>query len=160
MRRNWSRKWISTIDKYMTSFKMSKSNELPERHGMKWEEREVSYLLEQVKRGILPSVIAKEVKRTTGGIVSRLKEIACDAVKNGTTKENAATMTGLTIDTIEDTMKKRDFAEQLKEERKNNPPPPKQQKIQTFFPKQKEESLLDVAIEIRELLRDISKRLK
>jgi hypothetical protein len=136
---------------------MTTSRELPERHGKKSEKEQITYLLERVKNGSSPSLIAKELERTNGGVVSRLKQIACNAVENGTTKEDAAVMTGLTVHTIEHSLRMRILTEQIKEERKITPP---KQQVQPFLPKKKEESLLDVVIEIRELLRDMSKGLK
>jgi hypothetical protein len=47
----------------------------PERHGKKWEKDEEDFVLARINQGAMPIVIAKEVKRTTGGIVSHLRQM-------------------------------------------------------------------------------------
>ncbi len=128
----------------------------PERHCKKWEDDEVQYVLGRTKQGVLPARIADEVKRTTGAIVSRLKEVACDSVDKGMTLEDAAELTRLPIDVIEDSIQRRKIAEQIKEERKNHPPEPKQTTLRPFF-LNKQETEMDILIEIRELLRELVK---
>lgn len=132
-----------------------KTKTLPERHGKRWEDDELQYILGRVKQGAWPIQIAAEVKRTTGGIVSRLKCIASDEVKKGMTIEDAATLTGLSIDQIDEFMKKQELVAQIREERKTRPVEPIQKPIRPFFLNKPEETLLDVAIEIRDLLRQL-----
>jgi hypothetical protein len=134
---------------------MDSKKEQPERHGKRWEEDEIQYILGRVKQGACPVQIATEVKRTAGGIVSRLKCIAYDKVKEGMSIEDAAILTGLTIDQIDEFIKKRDLVAQIREEQKNQPTEPIQKPLRPFFLARPEETLLDVAIEIRDLLRQL-----
>ena len=129
---------------------------LPERHGKRWEEDEVQYILGRVKHGIYPAQIAVEVKRTPGGVTSRLKEIAYDEIKHKSMSiEDASALTGITADSINDYIKKRDLTEELKEDKKNRPPELKQQSLRPFFLNKPEESVIDVLVEIRDLLRQV-----
>jgi hypothetical protein len=136
----------------------SPSKTTPERHGKRWEDDEVQYVLARVKQGKWPAQIAVEVKRTTGGIVSRLKEIAYDSVKNkGMTVDAASELTGLAAEQINDHIKQKDLVEALKEEKKARPAEPKQQLLRPFFLGKQEETVLEVVIEIRDLLRELVK---
>jgi hypothetical protein len=134
---------------------MDSKKEQPERHGKRWEEDEIQYILGRVKQGAWPIQIASEVKRTTGGIVSRLKCIAHDKIKEGMSMEDAATLTGLSINEIDEFIKKRELVAQIREEQKNRPVEPIPKPLRPFFLARPEETLLDVAIEIRDLLRQI-----
>jgi hypothetical protein len=135
---------------------MYKMSNAPERHCKKWEDDEVQYVLGRVKQNIHPGRIAEEVKRTPGAIVAQLKKIACDSVERGMSLEDAAELTKLPIEIIEDSIQRRKFAEQIKEERKNHPPEPKQAPLRPFF-LNKQETEMDILIEIRELLRELVK---
>lgn len=132
-----------------------KTRTLPERHGKRWEEDEIQYVLGRIKQGKWPIQIATEVKRTPGGIVSRLKEIAYERVKGGMTLEEASSLTSLTVDQIEEHIKKTDLAEQIREERKTRPAQPKQMPLRPFFLGKPDETILDVVVEIRDLLRQL-----
>lgn len=127
----------------------------PERQGKRWEEDEIQYVLGRVKQGAWPIQIANEVKRTTGGIVSRLKCIAHDRIKEGMSMEDAAKLTGLMVSEIDEFIKKRELVAQIRQEQKDHPPEPVQKPIRPFFLNKPEETLLDVAIEIRDLLRQL-----
>jgi hypothetical protein len=132
-----------------------KTRTLPERHGKRWEDDETQYVLGRVKQGAWHAQIASEVKRTTGGIVSHLKCVAHEGIQGGKSIDEMATLTGLTIDQIDEFIKKRELVAQIREERKSNPPPPLEKPIRPFFLNRPEETLLDVAIEIRDLLRQL-----
>lgn len=132
-----------------------KTRTLPERHGKRWEDDETQYVLGRIKQGAWPAQIASEVKRTTGGIVSRLREIACDSVKNGMSLEDASVLTSLMVDQIEQAIKRRELACEFKEKRKNVQVELKQTTLRPFFLNKPEESVLDVVVEIRDLLRQL-----
>lgn len=129
---------------------MEKSTNLPERHGKKWEKDEEEFILSRIKQGAIPTVIANEVKRTTGAIVSHLRLMACNWIDAGTTIEEAAERTRLTIYDIQDAMKRRELAKEMKElSRKQEAP------VRSFFLQKTEETELDVLRDIRSLLQQI-----
>jgi hypothetical protein len=132
-----------------------KTRTLPERHGKRWEDDEIQYMLGRIKQGKWPVQIAAEVKRTTGSIVAQLQNIACDSVRKGMTLEDAATLTSLTVEQIEDTLTKHEIAEKIREERKSKPAEPKQTLLRPFFLNKSDETVLDVVVEIRDLLRQL-----
>lgn len=99
---------------------MEKSTNTPERHGKKWESNEENFVLRRVKQGATPQVIATELKRTVGGIISHLRQMACIMINSGKTLEEASLLTGLPELDIEDAMKRRDAAKQYKESRTKN----------------------------------------
>ena len=124
------------------------SRTLPERHGKKWDNTEVQYVLECVKKGSKPHQIASEIKRTSGSVISRLKQVAHDSIQNGMSLEDASKLTGITPNEITEFIKRREFAETIKKDRVPEP----------FVPEKPEETLLDVAKEIRDLLKQLVKR--
>lgn len=132
---------------------------LPERHGKRWEDDEIQYVLGRIKQGKWAAQIAVELKRTPGGVISRLREIAYDAVQEGKTLEEASVLTSLTVDQISEHIKKRELADQIEEERKSRPPELKQAPLRPFFLNKPEETVLDVVIEIRELLRKLVRQM-
>ena len=89
--------------------------EKPERHGKKWEKDEEDYILGRIKHGAIPPVIANEVKRTTGAIVSHLRHMACNWIESGTSIEEAAERTRLSVWDIQDALERRGVAKQKKE---------------------------------------------
>lgn len=122
----------------------------PERHGQKWEKDEEDFVLARIKQGAIPMVIAKEVKRTTGGIVSHLRQMACSWIDSGTSIEEAAEKTGLPVFDIQDSLKRRELAKQMKELS-----PKKQASIRPFFLNKTEETELDILRDIRSLLQQL-----
>lgn len=130
--------------------KMEKSTNTPERHGKKWEKDEEDFILARIKQGAIPMVIAKEVKRTTGGIVSHLRQMACNWVDSGKPIEEASILTGLPVFDIQDAMKRRDLAKQMKELS-----PKRQSPIRPFFLNKSEETELDILRDIRSLLQQL-----
>ncbi len=134
---------------------MDSKRQEPERHGKRWEEDEIQYVLGRVKQGAWAVQIASEVKRAAGGIVSRLKCIAHDKITEGMSMEDAAILTGLTVTEIDEFIKQRELVAQIREERKKHPVEPIQKPLRPFFLAKPEETLLDVAIEIRDLLRQL-----
>lgn len=124
----------------------------PERHCKKWEYEEIQYVLGRVKESVLPARIAEEVKRTTGAIVSQLRKIACDSVEKGMSFEDASALTRLPVTDIKDSLERRKIAKQAR----MSPSEPKLVPVCPPFLK-KEETQLDVLMEIRELLRELVK---
>jgi hypothetical protein len=124
------------------------SRTLPERHGKKWDDSELQYVLESVKKGNKPQHIATEIKRTPGSIISRLKQVAYNSIQNGMSLEDASKLTGITPNEITDFIQRREFAETMKKDRVPEP----------FVPEKPEETLLDVVKEIRDLLKQLIKR--
>lgn len=89
--------------------------EKPERHGKKWEKDEEDFVIARINQGAMPMVIANEVKRTTGGIVSHLKHMACNWIDAGTSIEEASQKTRLSIRDIQDALERRGVAKQKKD---------------------------------------------
>lgn len=113
----------------------------PERHGQKWEKDEEDFILGRLKQGATPMVIAKEVKRTTGGVVSHLRHMACSWVDSGISIEEAADRSGLPISDIQGALQRRGVAKQNKQANVRSP----------TFNKPKETEL-DILRDIRSLL--------
>lgn len=113
---------------------MEKSTNQPERHGKKWEKDEEDFVLARIKHGAIPLVIANEVKRTTGAIVSHLRHMACNWIESGTSIEEAAQRTRLSVCDIQDALDRREVAKQ---------------KVRPSKPKETE---LDILRDIRSLL--------
>ena len=57
-------------------------------------------------------VIAEEVKRTTGGIVSHLRQMACNWIDSGTSIEEASQRTRLSVWDIQNELSRREVAKQ------------------------------------------------
>ena len=133
--------------------KMPRDNDgsKPERHGKPWNEQEEKFVLEQVSNKNPVYKIADDVKRTPGGVYSHLKEIASRYINNGMTIEEASFITSVTIPDIQDHLIRKEIASKAKVE--------KGLVQQTLnFPIQKEETLLSVVIEIRDLLKELLKK--
>ena len=136
------------------SIKMQKflEKERPERHGKKWDKPEEDYILRRVSQNVSFETISKEVQRTVGGVYSHLKEIAYRLVKDeNMLLEQASDITKVTILDIQDYIAKKDYVRKIKEE-KNIFSPIQQDSTE------KEETLLSVAIEIRDLLKELLKK--
>ena len=124
------------------------SRTLPERHGKKWDNSEVQYVLESVKKGSKPQQIATEIKRTPGSVIARLKQVAYNSIQNGMSLGDASKLTGITPNEITEFIQRREFAETIKKDRVPEP----------IVPEKPEETLLDVAKEIRDLLKQLVKQ--
>ena len=127
--------------------------EKPERHGKKWEKDEEDYILGRIKHGAIPPVIANEVKRTTGGIVSHLRHMACNWIESGTSIEEAAQKTRLSVCDIQDALKRRELGKEMKELARKQEAP-----VRSFFLQKPEETELDVLRDIRSLLQQLVSR--
>lgn len=131
---------------------MEPTRNTPERHGKKWEKDEEDYILSRIQQRAYPSTIAREVKRTTGGVVSHLRQMACNWVGEGKPIEEVSTITGLPVEDIQDAIKRKELARQMKELA-----PKKESPIRPFFLSKTEETELDVLRDIRGLLEQLVK---
>ena len=122
----------------------------PERHGQSWTDDEEKYVLTRVSKNTPLYTIADEVKRTSGGVYSHLKEVAYRNIKNGMLLEEASTLTSVPVSEIQDFITKKDLILKSKQERGLI-----QKKLQFPLEKKEEETLLSVAIEIRDLLKQL-----
>jgi hypothetical protein len=86
--------------------------------GQAWSSDEENRLLESIKRNTQIKQIAIQHERTPGGITSRLRVIAFNLYKAGTSIEEIQTITGLTLGTVEDVIKRREDTQKRKEEKK------------------------------------------
>jgi hypothetical protein len=120
----------------------------PERHGKPWNDTEEKFVLDEIAKKTPIFKIAEDVRRTSGGVYSHLKVVATKYVENGMTLEEASELTGVTIEDIRDHITRVEIANKSKQT--------KGLVQQTLnFPIQKEETLLSVAIEIRDLLKQL-----
>jgi len=133
---------------------MEKSNRnVPERHGKKGEKDEEEFILARVKQGAIPLMIAHEVKRTTGGIICHLREMACRFLDSGKTMEEVCELTGLPLTDIQDTLKRKELTKQMRELS-----PKREPATRPFFLNKTEETELDVLRDIRSLLQQLVKQ--
>lgn len=108
--------------------------------GNRWTPEEETRLIDSLGQGKDIDEIAKDHKRTTGGIKCRMKEIAVRMIENdGKSVEEVCMTLRLTLEDIEDAQKKRNK--------------------QTTVPKPKLETELDVLKDIRSLLVRIEAKL-
>lgn len=91
-----------------------------ENMGCPWNKSEDEQVLKEIKDGIDINSIAKAHKRTRGGITSRLRVIACEYYKNGTTINEIMALTGLSKGDIVDAISRRDYSDLKKEEKAAN----------------------------------------
>ncbi len=91
-----------------------------ERMGCPWNKSEDEQLLKEIKDGTGINTIANAHKRTQGGIRSRLRVIACEYYKNGTTINEIMALTGLSKGDIVDAISRRDYIDLKKEEKAAN----------------------------------------
>lgn len=124
--------------------------EKPERHGKKWEKDEEDYILGRIKQGAIPPVIANEVKRTLGAIVSHLRHMACDWIESGTSIEEAVQKTRLSVCEIQDALKRRELEKEMKELSRKQ-----EASVRSFFLQKPAETELDVLRDIRSLLQQL-----
>ena len=129
-------------------------DELPERHGKTWSEDEEKYVLTHVEKGIPIYKIAEEVHRTSGGVYSHLKEIAYRHIKTGMLIEDASTLTSVSISEIQDFITKKEFIQKSKEAKGLV-----QNKLTFPLEKKEQETLISVAIEIRDLLKQLVEKM-
>ena len=115
-------------------------NSQPENHGKPWSYTDENLLLKKMADGENIKDISKHFKRTEGGIRSRLRDLACRFVDEGKTIEEASKFTHTSIEDIEKSLALRKAAVIAKQTPK------------------KEETILSVVIEIRDLLKELLKK--
>ncbi len=120
----------------------------PERHGKSWSSEEEKFVLEQIQKDVAIWLIADQVKRSSGGVSSHLKEIAYRNIQNGMLIEEASKLVGIPIQDIQEYITRKELLTKIKVDKGLV-----QQTLK--FPIEKEETLLSVAIEIRDLLKEI-----
>jgi hypothetical protein len=120
----------------------------PERHGKPWKKDEEEFVLKKIKEKTPIWRIAEDIKRTTTGVYSHLKEIAIKNIDSGMTLEEASEFTSVTIPDIQDYITRKEINKKIKTEKGLV-----QQQLK--FPLEKEETLLSVVVEIRDLLRQL-----
>ena len=113
--------------------------------GSKWTEDEEKLLIKSISEDKLIDDIAKEHKRTSGGIRSRLRVIAVRMIETeGKTIEEVSTILRMTPEEIEDAKNKRENMHKIKTKTSTN----------------KSETELDVLKDIREILLRMEAKLK
>lgn len=123
------------------SFYLKHLKEQPETAcvGTKWTSQEENRLIESLKMKRNIEDIAKEHKRTSGGIRSRMRHIAIKMINNdGKSLEEVCAILNMTSEEITDAQKRR---------------------ANGSTPKPKIETELDVLIDIRKLLMEIKSKL-
>jgi hypothetical protein len=123
----------------------------PERHGEPWSTGEENKLIDMLKQGKTKREISIELKRTDGGIHARLKQMAFHFIISGVPIEKVCEIIKIPQTEIEEYVK---FRESSEEQRRKNIIMKKEVK-----PSQNKNDTLEVLIEIRELLKEIVKKL-
>lgn len=113
----------------------------PENHGKSWSIDDETLLLKKLSNGESISNISAYFKRTNSGIRSRQRELAYRFIEDGRTIEEASEYTKLTVEDIQKSLKQRNMSNKINQIKKEK--------------KEKEETLLSVAIEIRDLLKQL-----
>lgn len=138
---------------------MAEYSARPERHGKRWEDEEVEYILNRVQRNANYITIATEIKRTPSSVRSQIRRIACDMIDRGKTVDEVSAITRLTAAEIDEALKLRELALEMKKVKESRPPPPPPPKpIHPFFlarPEEKKDGMIELLVEIRDLLRQL-----
>jgi hypothetical protein len=135
-----------SVNKYR---KMAEENpNIPQRIGMKWEESEEQELLKMLQLGINIPDIASGLNRTVGGIQSRIRFIVHNLYITGSSTDEISQRVGLTVEDVIDIIEYRDKSLESAVSRK-----------QQEKEKSKDERLLDVMKEIRDLMRILVNKL-
>lgn len=103
-------------------------------------------MLKRLSSGAGPNEVAKEFGRTAGAIVARQKHIARKLIRSGKTLEEVATITNLSPKVIRESLDASDTQRVLKEDART---------LRKMAGNSADETLLSVAIEIRDLLRQL-----
>jgi hypothetical protein len=101
----------------MTFYGRSKPAGL-ENMGTPWREPELLQLLKEIKDKMPYDDIAKLHKRTTGGITSRLRQLAYDYYTEEKSISEIMVITGLSKDDVIDAITRREYAENKKAEKR------------------------------------------
>jgi len=97
----------------------------PAAKGKRWNEEEDIRLLAEIKENISFVEVASNHSRTTGGISSRLRELACGMLKNGKSMEYVISVTHLSETQVNDALNRKECAQKRTEQRKIAPKPTK-----------------------------------
>lgn len=117
------------------------------RRGQPWLEEEELQLLQEIHRKESHAVIAKKHKRTEGAIRSHLEKLACEYHFNENRSiEEIMKFTGLSKETIEESIKKRD---EICERKKS----PRIKPIVSIAPRV--DSQVELLKEIRDLMKEM-----
>jgi hypothetical protein len=138
---------ISCLD-FLIRMPRNNDGSKPERHGQTWKEEEEKFVLEKIKDETAIWKIAEDVKRSPNGVYSHLKEIAVRKMNEGMYIDDASKLTGVSVSDIQEHLSRKELSQKLKSEKGLVQQPLK-------FPIEKEETLLSVAIEIRDLLKQL-----
>ena len=130
-----------------------------ENMGTPWREPELLQLLKEIKDKMPYDDIAKLHKRTSGGITSRLRQLAYDYYTEEKSISEIMAITGLSKDDVVDAITKREYNDQKKAEKKgekNKIAPVKESAILAVTPKPKTE--LSELQEILKVLKGLESR--
>jgi DNA-binding NarL/FixJ family response regulator len=116
------------------------------RTGESWTEEEEQYVLKCLTIGAKREDIARKLNRTSGAILARQRHIARKLVRTGKSIEEVAVITTLSPEVVRASLYASDSS-RLSKPNSGNPPTPTKV-IEN-------ETLLSVAIEIRDLLRQL-----
>ena len=94
------------------------SNALPVNRGKPWLDNETRKLLQNIKNKKSIDEIAAEHGRTTGGITSRLRQLASDYNNEGRSIEDIQKFTGLTKEVIEHAIRCREISHTILERKR------------------------------------------
>jgi len=117
------------------------TNTVAVNRGKPWLDNETRKLLQNIKNKKSVNEIAAEHGRTTGGITSRLRQLASDYNDEGRSIEDIQKFTGLTKEVIEHAIRCREISHNILERRRKEKRiaaaesvsrPPIQQKITSF----------------------------
>jgi len=116
-------------------------------YGKSWTNEEEIYLLQLIKDGKTNEELSKEFRRTKGGIIGKLRTLACNMITLGKTIEYAMEKTQLSKTDIEEQLIKRNISS-------NN-------KINTNIKEtivKKEQSEMKEVIDLMKEIRDLLKK--
>jgi hypothetical protein len=143
---------------YFLKKKEENPEKYPERMGEPWTNEEDTLLLKRISKGYTYSIIAEKHYRTPGSISARLRHIARVQHQSGKSVDEIHTLTQLSKDEIELTIKRSENAIRLKEEakKKNLVKAVINTSLDTVVEsKEKQDELLTVCKEIRDLLKEL-----
>ena len=128
----------------------------PERMGEKWGSDEITKLLSSIENKTSIEDIAKEHRRTVGGINTRRRCLAVDYWFNEKkSKDEIMRITGLTLADIDDAIKRKESALRLKKiiEENKNEIPNTTESLQSKEIAELKEEVLSLKKDVKEMLR-------
>ena len=132
---------------------MSTSNtQVPSRRGKPWDEHEIRQLLNEIQINLDISEIAKEHQRTTGGIRSRLRELAWEYHLEGRTINEIQRFTRLDERTINEVIRMKQIKQENLESQKDAS---SKKELSPTSPQVKKETVLDALQRIESLLKEL-----